>query len=93
LRRFRDDHLMKSEAGRAFVQWYYRHSPAVADYIRERDWLRAVVRGLLWPVVAVVKHPAPTLILVLALLVIRARRAVQTPAGRPPALATARFGH
>jgi YVTN family beta-propeller protein len=59
LRRFRDDHLMKSEAGRAFVQWYYRHSPAIADYIRERDWLRAVVRGALQPLVAVVKLMAP----------------------------------
>jgi len=59
LRRFRDEHLMKSEAGRAFVQWYYRNSPAVADYIRERDWLRAVVRGALWPIVAVVKLMAP----------------------------------
>jgi hypothetical protein len=50
---------MKSEAGRAFVQWYYRNSPAVAEYIRERDWLRAVVRGALWPIVAVVKLMAP----------------------------------
>jgi len=59
LRRFRDEHLMKSAAGRAFVQWYYRNSPAVAEYIRERDWLRAVVRGALWPVVTVVKLIAP----------------------------------
>ena len=75
LRRFRDDHLMKSEAGRAFVQWYYRNSPPIADYIREREWLRALVRGMLWPVIAVVKHPTPTLILVLALIVMRVRRA------------------
>jgi YVTN family beta-propeller protein len=59
LRRFRDDHLMKSEAGRSFVQAYYRYSPAIADYIRERDWLRAVVRGALWPVVSLVKLIAP----------------------------------
>ena len=59
LRRFRDDYLLKSEAGRAFVNFYYRHSPAVADYIRERDWLRAVVRGALWPVVSLVKFIAP----------------------------------
>jgi hypothetical protein len=59
LRRFRDDHLMKSEAGRAFVQWYYRYSPAVADFIRERDGLRAVVRGALWPLVTIVRLIAP----------------------------------
>lgn len=59
LRRFRDEYLMKSEAGRAFVQLYYRHSPAVADTIREREWLRAVVRGALWPLVIAVKLNAP----------------------------------
>ena len=59
LRRFRDDYLMKSKAGRAFVKLYYRYSPPVADHIRERDWLRAVVRGTLWPIVAVVKLMAP----------------------------------
>jgi len=77
LRRFRDDHLMKSEAGREFVRLYYRYSPAVADYIRERDALRAAVRWGLWPVVSVIKHPAPaiSMALVLALLIIRIRRA------------------
>ena len=77
LRRFRDDHLMKSEAGRAFVRLYYRYSPAVADYIRERESLRAAVRWGLWPVVSAIKHPGPALsmVLVLALLIIRIRRA------------------
>jgi len=77
LRRFRDDHLMKSAAGRGFVSFYYRYSPAIADYIRERETLRAAVRWGLWPVVSVVKHPAPTIgiALVLALLIIRIRRA------------------
>ena len=55
LRRFRDDHLMKSAAGRAFVHLYYLYSPAVADYIRERESLRAAVRWALWPVVTVIK--------------------------------------
>jgi YVTN family beta-propeller protein len=59
LRRYRDEYLLKSEAGRAFVQLYYRYSPAVADTIRERDWLRAVVRGALWLVVTAVKLSAP----------------------------------
>jgi YVTN family beta-propeller protein len=77
LRRFRDHHLMKSEAGREFVRLYYRYSPAVADYIRERESLRAAVRWGLWPVVAVIKHPAPatSMALVLALLIIQIRRA------------------
>jgi YVTN family beta-propeller protein len=81
LRRFRDDHLMKSEAGRGFVRLYYRYSPAVADYIRERDSLRAAVRWGLWPVVSAIKHPAPaiSIALVLALLIIRIRRASASP--------------
>ena len=77
LRRFRDDHLMKSEVGREFVRLYYRYSPAIADYIRERDSLRAAVRWALWPVVSVIKHPesALSMALVLAILIVRIRRA------------------
>jgi YVTN family beta-propeller protein len=76
LRRFRDEHLMKSAAGRGFVRFYYRYSPPIADFIRERDWLRAVVRGVLWPVVAAIKLPAPagSVFLLLALLAVRVRR-------------------
>jgi YVTN family beta-propeller protein len=55
LRRFRDERLMKTEAGRAFVELYYRYSPPIADYIRERDSLRAAVRWALWPMVVAVK--------------------------------------
>ncbi len=53
LRRFRDHYLMQTEAGRVFVRLYYRYSPALADYIRERDELRAAVRAALWPLVLV----------------------------------------
>ena len=58
LRRFRDEHLMRSEAGRNFVDWYYRYSPAIANFIRERDSLRAAVRWALWPLVWLV-NPSP----------------------------------
>jgi YVTN family beta-propeller protein len=75
LRRFRDDHLMKSEVGRAFVRLYYRHSPAVADYIRKRESLRAAVRAGLWPLVAMIKHPVEAMIVILlgVLLIVRRR--------------------
>ncbi len=81
LRRFRDDHLMKSAAGRGFVRLYYQYSPAIADYIRERDSLRAAVRWGLWPVVSAIKHPTPAIgiALVLALLIIQIRRASASP--------------
>jgi hypothetical protein len=52
LKRFRDEHLLKNRAGRAFVRWYYRHSPPVADFIRDKGILKAAVRvglkPLLW---------------------------------------------
>ena len=58
LRRFRDRHLLTSEPGRAFVRFYYAYSPAVAEVIRDRDWLRAAVRGALWPVIFSITEPA-----------------------------------
>ncbi|MBN1445452.1 MAG: hypothetical protein JW957_05040 [Candidatus Omnitrophica bacterium] len=49
LRNFRDSHLLKNKAGRAFVRWYYRHSPPVAEYIRQRKVARMLVRAGLRP--------------------------------------------
>lgn len=61
LRRFRDEILLRSDAGRAFVRAYYRLSPPIADFIREREPLRAAVRVALWPVVKAVAHPLEAL--------------------------------
>lgn len=55
LREFRDRYLMTSRTGRTFVDAYYRHSPRLADAIREHELLRAVVRAALWPVVSLVR--------------------------------------
>lgn len=57
LREFRDRVLMPTRAGRKFVDFYYRYSPPVADYIAERTTLRALVRAALWPLVLVIAHP------------------------------------
>jgi len=54
LRSFRDEYLLASPAGRAFVGTYYRLSPPVADYIAERGWLKLIVRTLLLPIVGFV---------------------------------------
>ncbi|MGI9308505.1 MAG: CFI-box-CTERM domain-containing protein, partial [Gammaproteobacteria bacterium] len=57
LRQWRDNFLLRNEPGRAFVAAYYRHSPPVADWIAEREWARAITRGVLTPLVFAVKHP------------------------------------
>ncbi len=51
LRAFRDRYLLTNSPGRAFVNFYYRHSPPLAKQISESPLLRAVVRTLLMPVV------------------------------------------
>ncbi len=52
LRNFRDTFLMPSSMGRAFVSFYYRHSPPMANFIAKHDGLRTAVRVGLTPVVA-----------------------------------------
>ena len=51
LREFRDVYLMQTGFGRAFVDLYYKYSPALAGYIAKHDSMRAVVRWGLAPVV------------------------------------------
>ena len=57
LRHFRDDFLLQSAPGTAFVEFYYRHSPPVADFIREHESLRLVTRWALTPLIFAVKYP------------------------------------
>lgn len=47
LRRFRDRVLKRSELGRAFVFWYYRVGPHLANALASHPTLRAVIRNLL----------------------------------------------
>ncbi|MCD5390664.1 hypothetical protein LR007_02215, partial [candidate division NPL-UPA2 bacterium] len=51
LSRFRDRYLLTNELGQRFVTFYERHSPALAEFISEREWARRVVRIALWPLV------------------------------------------
>jgi hypothetical protein len=57
LREFRDQHLLTNAAGTWFVEFYYRHSPPIADYIRERGSLRATVRAALAVVIFTIEYP------------------------------------
>lgn len=55
LRAFRDEVLQTNDAGRWFVTQYYKFSPPLADYLRQHDDLRAVVRAALVPLVGLSK--------------------------------------
>ncbi len=54
LRHFRDDSLMKSGPGRAFVELYYQFSPPLAKFIADNAGLKALARILLTPIVVIV---------------------------------------
>ena len=57
LRHFRDDVLLQSELGSAFVTFYYTHSPPIADFIAQHDTLRMLMRFALTPLIFAVKYP------------------------------------
>ncbi len=57
LRNFRDDYLLNNAPGRAFVAFYYRHSPPAADFIARHPLLRGITRVALTPLILAVAHP------------------------------------
>jgi YVTN family beta-propeller protein len=67
LRGFRDRQLLTNPLGRAFVRFYYRVSPPLADYIRQRETLRAVTRGMLKPLIVAIKDPGQAAFWIIAL--------------------------
>ncbi len=48
---FRDKYLLPYPAGRAFVNVYYRISPGLADFIRDKELLKAIGRQCLRPII------------------------------------------
>uniref|UniRef100_UPI0040577939 SGNH/GDSL hydrolase family protein n=1 Tax=Candidatus Electronema sp. TaxID=2698783 RepID=UPI0040577939 len=52
LRKFRDLRLLTNGPGRAFVAWYYQHSPPAADFIARHQLLRLGARAALLPLLA-----------------------------------------
>lgn len=70
LREFRDQHLLTNAIGTWFVELYYRHSPPIADYIREREYLRAMIRFILAVIIYAIEYPIMAgLLLLLPLLI------------------------
>ncbi len=67
LREFRDRILLTNSTGTAFVEFYYRHSPPIADYIRERETLRTIVRALLSIIVYSIEYPVAAMLILICL--------------------------
>ncbi|RLD12901.1 MAG: hypothetical protein DRI28_06930, partial [Caldiserica bacterium] len=69
LRQFRDKYLLTNTAGKAFVRWYYKHSPKYASIIAQHPVLRGITRIFLTPLYVfayiVVKNLALPLLLFL----------------------------
>jgi len=75
--------LVTNRPGRALIRFYYRYSPPLADFIADRDWLRALVRGLLTPVIAMIEYPGRVALLILSLIaaiLVRRRRSATAAA-------------
>jgi hypothetical protein len=53
LRDFRDQFLLKSSFGKAFVEFYYKYSPPIAHYISKNASLQVMVRLGLLPIVGI----------------------------------------
>jgi parallel beta-helix repeat protein len=52
LREFRDEYLLTNLLGQAFVDFYYKVSPPIAEFITDHPSLKPIVRAGLVPVVA-----------------------------------------
>ena len=74
LRDFRDRYLSTNPFGTWFVEFYYQHSPPIADYIRERETLRAIVRSVLALVVYSIEYPIAAVLVLLILPLLLARQ-------------------
>jgi len=74
LRQFRDQYLLTNPLGQAFVNFYYRLSPPIAEFITEHPGLKPMVRTGLLPAVVtstIVVNTSPTeKIAILGLLVL-----------------------
>lgn len=73
LRELRDRFLLESDIGKAFVNFYYKYSPPIADFIAKHKILRAAVRLGLLPIVGMswlALHVGPVISLILLAIMV-----------------------
>jgi WD40 repeat protein len=51
---FRDQYLLTNPVGQRLVRFYYRHSPKLADFIRDKESIKTIIRACLKPFVWVI---------------------------------------
>lgn len=56
LKEFRDRDLLSNPVGKTFVRAYYKFSPSIADFINKTPLLKKIIRGILKPIVWVVRE-------------------------------------
>ncbi|MFH0888839.1 MAG: CFI-box-CTERM domain-containing protein [Planctomycetota bacterium] len=57
LKNFRDKYLLTNSLGSKFVNWYYKVSPKIADYLKTSPFKASIVRLTLTPLVYAIKYP------------------------------------
>jgi len=87
LREFRDKYLLTTTVGKSLVEFYYRVSPPIAEFINEHPSLRPIVRVGLLPAVAmstvaVNTTPAEKTAIVVLLALVLVALAVRTKSRR-----------
>lgn len=65
LRDFRDKYLLTSGVGKWFVEEYYKYSPPIADFIRDKEILKSLVRMMLMPIIFAIQHFYLSMLLVI----------------------------
>ena len=48
---FRDKYLLTNNCGIWFVKFYYHYSPPLADFIRNKEGLKSIIRACLKPLI------------------------------------------
>ena len=56
LRQFRDQFLKSTSWGREFIDFYYQHSPQIAQKIKQSTSLKVIVRAALYPIALAIEH-------------------------------------